>query len=231
MKNGTVLGNKAKIREMTLLAMFIAIILVMIFVPYMGFITIPPGLSVTLIHLPVLIGAVLLGRKGGIILGLTFGIGSFLRALTSVGLDYLFIFPWVSILPRFIFGFLIYDVYRLLHRLVKVRLVALMIAFFTMTVIHTLIVLPMLVTTFPIALGNASLLSILGDATATAETFSSWSGLWLLIGIVMGSNGIIEAAIAGTIGAVIADRLIAFRDKNAGKNVGRESGEVDADTD
>ena len=129
--------NKSKVQQMTILAMFIAIIIVMGFVPNLGFITIA-GVSATLIHLPVLIGGVLLGRKSAILLGLTFGLASFARAFTSYGFDFLFVFPWVSILPRVIFGLLIYDFYRLVAKFIKQRLVAMMVSFFLLTMIHSL---------------------------------------------------------------------------------------------
>ena len=69
---GPILGLKRRgimrreqIYDLTLTAMFLAIILVMAFVPYLGFIPSPfiPGVSLTLIHIPVIIGGIILGRK------------------------------------------------------------------------------------------------------------------------------------------------------------------------
>jgi len=210
-------GNKKKVREMTLLAMFIAIVIVMGFIPYLGYITILGTSSVTLIHIPVLIGAVIMGRKGGIILGLTFGVTSFLRALTSVGLDYIFIFPWVSILPRFIFGLIIYDVYRFFLKLLKGRLLALVISFGLLTIIHTLMVLPLMISAFPLALNLPSVSSVVNSGGEGLLDFmrgtSSISTIMTVILGVLVSNGIIEAAIAASVGAIVADRLIAILKK------------------
>lgn len=217
MNTKTFFGNKRKVREMTLLAMFIAIIIVMGFVPYLGYITILGTSSVTLIHIPVLIGAVLMGRKGGIILGLTFGLTSFLRALTSVGLDYIFIFPWVSILPRFLFGLIIYDVYRFFYKLFKGRLLALVISFGLLTIIHTLMVLPLMITAFPLALNLPSVSSVVSSGGEGLLEFmrgtNSISAIMTFIIGVLVSNGILEAGIAASVGAVVADRLIAILKK------------------
>jgi uncharacterized membrane protein len=204
-----VMSSRDKIREMTIIAMFIAIIAVMGFIPQVGFIQIF-GVSATLIHIPVLIGAVLLGRKGGIILGLAFGLVSLIRATTSGGFDFLFIFPWVSILPRFIFGLIIYDFYRLIHKLIKIQIIALVVSFLLLSLIHSLMVLPMMVSTFPIILNNANFTEIVGDSMSTIEGTNSFALAMKLIWGVLITNSIIEAALAAIIGGIVTDRLIKY---------------------
>ncbi|PKL01019.1 MAG: hypothetical protein CVV56_04220 [Tenericutes bacterium HGW-Tenericutes-1] len=227
-------GNKRKVREMTLLAMFIAIIIVMGFVPYLGYITVV-GTSVTLIHIPVLIGAVIMGRKGGIILGLTFGLTSFFRALTSVGLDYIFIFPWVSILPRFIFGLIIYDVYQFFLKLFKGRLLAMVVSFGLLTLIHTLMVLPLMISAFPLALNLPSVSSVVDSGGEGLLDFmrgtSSISTIMTIILSVLVSNGLIEAGLAASVGAVVADRIIAILKKEEKKEELDEGDETIASID
>jgi hypothetical protein len=68
-------------QDMAIDAIFIALILIMSFVPNMGYITVAPGISLTLIHIPVLIGACLRGVKKGTLYGLVFGVSSWLEAL------------------------------------------------------------------------------------------------------------------------------------------------------
>jgi riboflavin transporter FmnP len=52
-------------------AILFAIIVLMAFVPSLGFIPIIPGVAyATLLHIPVLIGAIFLGWKWGLVLGL-----------------------------------------------------------------------------------------------------------------------------------------------------------------
>jgi len=208
--NTTVFQNKKKVREMTLLAMFIAIIAVMAFVPYLGFITIG-AISATIIPIPVLIGGVLLGRKDGIILGLTFGVVSLIRGAMSVNFDYLFIFPWVSVLPRFIFGLLIYDTYQIIKKIFRIQILSLVIAFFLLSMIHSLLVLPMLVTTFPIVLGSPSLQGIVGGDNVTfIQSIDSFRAVMGLIFGILISNSIVEALLAASIGAIVTDRLLVF---------------------
>ncbi|MGI6714243.1 MAG: ECF transporter S component [Bacilli bacterium] len=96
-----------RIHALTIDAMLIAIIAIMTFIPQFGFIMINAGLSLTLIPLPVLIGAYLGGIKRGGIYGFTFGVMSFLKALTAPGNDALFFSnPLVAIVPRVLFGLL-----------------------------------------------------------------------------------------------------------------------------
>jgi uncharacterized membrane protein len=210
------LTKREQIKEMTILAMFIAIIAVMGFIPQVGFIQLF-GVSATLIHIPVLIGGVLLGRKGGIILGLSFGIVSFIRATFSGGFDFLFIFPWVSILPRFIFGLIIYDVYHLFKRLLKNQLLSISISFLVLSLIHSLMVLPMMVSTFPIILGNANFTNIVGTDISTIEATNSFALVMGLIWAVLISNSIFEALLAAIVGGIITDRLLKYF--NGGENI------------
>lgn len=205
-----VLTKRERIREMTIMAMFIAIIVIMAFVPWLGFIPIF-GVSATIIHIPVLIGGVLLGRKNAIILGTTFGVVSMIRGAMSGGFDFIFVFPWVSVLPRFIFGLLIYDIYRLFSKVIKTRIFALGVSFFILSLIHSLLVLPMMVATFPMILGNANFTDIVGgDALGVIQSTDTFSLAMKLIWGVLSTNSIIEAGLAALIGGIVADRLIAY---------------------
>lgn len=95
--------KRNSIKDLTLTSVFAAIILVMTFVPQVGFITL--GITeLTLIHIPVLIGVFLLPKRYAFVLGFIFGLGSLLRALQiNAGIAVAFINPLVSILPRLLF--------------------------------------------------------------------------------------------------------------------------------
>ncbi len=99
-------NRKADLRQMTLLSVFSAIILLMSLVPQIGFITIMPGVSLTLVHIPVLIGIFLLERKYSWFLGLMYGIGSMLAAFlyATTPFDLAFQYPWIAIIPRVLFA-------------------------------------------------------------------------------------------------------------------------------
>ena len=90
----------------TQLALFSAIIVILTVVPYTGYISYGI-ISITTIHIPVIIGSILLGPVCGGILGLVMGITSLLRAWYMPGSpleQIIFMNPLVSILPRIIVG-------------------------------------------------------------------------------------------------------------------------------
>jgi len=96
--------NQKLLRKISLNAILIALIALFTFVPNIGFITLGP-VSFTDIHIFVLLGALLGGWQTGAITGFTFGFLSFAKALGYPStVDYLFVNPFVSILPRFLFG-------------------------------------------------------------------------------------------------------------------------------
>lgn len=96
------------IKNIVIDAMFLAFIILFTFVPSLGYIQIVPGvLTITTIYLFVLIGAALYGWKKGLLLGFVFGLSSLIKALTSgTGGDLFYVNPFVSVLPRALFGFL-----------------------------------------------------------------------------------------------------------------------------
>ena len=70
---------KNQTQKMVLTAAFAAIIIIMANVPFLGFIRL--GLvSATTLHIPVIIGAILMGPASGAFLGFIFGLNSFLQA-------------------------------------------------------------------------------------------------------------------------------------------------------
>lgn len=136
------------IRQMTLDALFIAIIGLMVVFPQVGMITIGPFASLTLIPIPVLIGARLLNWQRGLVYGLAFGIGSWILALTRAvtPTDILFQNPLTSILPRAIFGLVAGLAYALLKTIKKpsIRMALEPFFAFVLTFFHGAITLTML---------------------------------------------------------------------------------------
>lgn len=88
------------LRHLTLLALFAAIIVVMANVPFLGYI--PLGfMNATTIHIPVIIGACLLGPKSGAFLGGVFGLTSLINnTLKPLVTSFVFT-PFYSLDPRF----------------------------------------------------------------------------------------------------------------------------------
>jgi uncharacterized membrane protein len=72
------------------------------------------GTSVTVLHLPVIIGALLEGPVVGLVIGAIFGVTSvFQAALSGLAGDALFANPLIAVLPRLFIGPVAYAVYRL----------------------------------------------------------------------------------------------------------------------
>ena len=66
-------------KQLVLTALFAAIIIIMASVPFLGYI--PLGLmNATIIHIPVILGALFLGPKKGAFLGFLFGLTSLIKA-------------------------------------------------------------------------------------------------------------------------------------------------------
>lgn len=96
-----------KTQELILVSLFSSIILMLSLIPNLGLIVVFGGVSLTIIHIPVLIGVMTFKRLTNVlILGFVFGLGSFLAALTrgSTPIDLAFVNPLISILPRMLFA-------------------------------------------------------------------------------------------------------------------------------
>ena len=143
---------KITVKDIAIDAIFVAIIATMIFVPYVGMITLP-FISFTLLHLPVLLGAYLFGWRKGLLFGIAMGVCSLIKATTMPAgtFDALFIWPWISVLPRALFGFLSGLFFDLLHKNSKLYGNPLIVGLlsFAFTVMHTVFVFGSLFIFFP----------------------------------------------------------------------------------
>lgn len=190
--------KKQKTLYMTQLAMFSAIIIVMTFVPYLGYITIPGALSITTLHIPVIIGAIALGKRGGTVLGAVWGISCLIYALMNGTADaVIFYNPLISVLPRIIVGFLAALFYQLALKLINRRPAAIGIAAVLGTLSNTILVLTAIE-----LFGKNGFISLTGLVGGIFST-------------IIAINGVIElvAAIIITIPAGIA--LLRVKDKQA----------------
>lgn len=95
-----------KTKDITLLGIITAIIIIMTAVPGLGYIPLGP-VNATIVHIPVLIVAIVKGPKLGALLGLVFGISSMLNAILRPNpTSFLFMNPIISVLPRIMIGIL-----------------------------------------------------------------------------------------------------------------------------
>ncbi len=146
----------------------------------LGFIPWITGISLTIMHVPVIIGAVLEGPVVGLAVGLIFGVFSLIQAAVAPTgpADVLFTNPLISILPRLFIGPVSWLVYRLLK---KWQIPALITAGIAGSLTNTLLVLGMIavldpafwVAIPPIILGNG-----LPEAAAAAILVVSVVAIW-----------------------------------------------------
>ncbi len=86
----------AKTVELTELALLGAIIIVMATVPFLGYIPLP-FTRATILHVPVIIGCLMLGPKKGAILGTLFGLTSLIQATFNPNLTSFCFSPFYSV--------------------------------------------------------------------------------------------------------------------------------------
>ncbi|MFV0520398.1 MAG: ECF transporter S component [Lachnospirales bacterium] len=178
-----------KTKKLTLMSLMASIIILMTFVPYTGYISYG-FISITTIHIPVIIGSMILGKKEGLILGLVWGISNLIKAYTSMTPEALiFLDPRISVLPRALVGFLaglsgdlfIDKIYKN-PKITSVFAVCL-------TIIHTALVIT------AIALWGQD------------NMFNFGENILSIFKIVISVNGIVEIALAAIITPVIITAL------------------------
>lgn len=190
-------------KEFVLAAVFVAIIIVMTFVPYTGYITyLPGGISMTTLHVPVILGAVLLGPGYGALLGGVWGMTCIVRALlepTPANLP--FVNPLVSLMPRIAVGVVAALVFMLCSKKTKKgkslpHAVAAALAALAGTLTNTVLVLSM----FYVFNGNGE--------TTVATVFSD------IIFTLVGINGVLELVAAVLlVGSLYEALRKSFRDR------------------
>lgn len=97
--------KKKRIARLTLTALFAALTVVMTVTPYFGYITYGGIIEITTIHIAVILGASVLGKKHGALIGGIWGVTCLCRALTNTALYGLFLNPLISVVPRIAVGF------------------------------------------------------------------------------------------------------------------------------
>lgn len=170
---------KSKTLQMAQLAILLAILLIMAFTP-LGYLKIGP-LSVSFLTLPVAIGAVILGPKAAIILGVAFGLTSFYQCLgmDALGVALMGVSPVrtfiMCVVPRVLIGVVTGYVYQLLKY--KNDKVATAVTCLTAPIVNTVCFLGAMVLFFgqtPVLqqFGNTvwAILSVMGVANVIPET-------------------------------------------------------------
>lgn len=100
------------VRQLTIVGMLAAVSMILGLTGY-GFIPLPIA-KATVMHIPVIIGAIIEGPMVGILVGLLFGLFSIFQNIVAPNiLSFAFLNPLVSVVPRVLIGVTAYYCYRL----------------------------------------------------------------------------------------------------------------------
>ena len=137
--NSTLSLNK----KLTLTGAFSALVIVL-GITKLGFITLGPAASITILHIPVILICMLAGLPEGLFVGATFGILSLVQAAMSPAgaLDPFFVNPLISVLPRMLIAVIAWALWKALNLIPHMpKTISAGIVGFITTVCHTLLVL------------------------------------------------------------------------------------------
>ena len=200
--------KKMDVRLLAQMALLTALMLVMAFTP-LGYIPLP-FMNATTMHIPVIIGACLLGPKMGAVLGGLFGLTSVFKATITPNITSFVFTPFyslnpqfsgswksliVAIVPRILIGLLAGLAYQALRKAVHNETVSLAISGFIGSMVNTIGVMGLIYLLF-------------GDQYAAAGGVEPDLLLGVIMGVV-GMNGMPEALIAAVLTAAVCKALLA----------------------
>lgn len=121
--------KKLNVRKLTIIGVLGAISVVLGSTP-IGFIPVGPTRA-TIMHIPVIIGAIVEGPIVGAFIGLIFGLFSIFQAVTApTPVSFVFLNPLVSVMPRILIGIASFYVYNGLRKLGNKKTVGLLYLIF-----------------------------------------------------------------------------------------------------
>ena len=177
------------VRKMSIISVLSAISIMLSMTP-LGFIPIGPT-NATIMHIPVIIGAIVEGPAVGMIVGLIFGLTSLIRNLTMPTItSFAFINPLVSVLPRVLIGIVAYYVYQITIKITKNSFISGWITGFIGSLVNTIGVLGMIYVLY-----GARYAQALEKSAASAKT--------LLLTLAT-TSGIPEAILGGFVVSAVA---------------------------
>ncbi len=201
--------------ELALAALFTAIIIIMAYTP-LGYIPLVV-INATIIHIPVILGALFMGPKKGAFLGFVFGITSFLKntltpatasafvfspviAYQTVGVSGIFKSAFICFVPRILVGVVPCLVYAFIKKFKTGKAgtaVGLALAGFFGAFTNTVLVM-------------GGIFVLYRDAYAEATNVAAEKVIDVIMGVVT-FNGIIEAALAAVLICGIGAALTAVK--------------------
>ncbi|CCI82134.1 ECF transporter S component [Lactobacillus hominis] len=198
-----------KVQKITIGAIFVAILIIQSFIPYLGYIRILPALpSITIIPLTIAIAGCLLGVSFGTTMGLVWGLLSLILAYTQPGdMVSLMLFqnPFIAVVPRVAAGFagaMIAQAAKDDSKMQKTFVFG--ASGLAVSLINTLLVIGL--TSLFFAHDPSALLHNLGQASSQAPL------IWILL-VALGMNGIVEAIFTAVVTPIIVIPLKRFLSK------------------
>ena len=205
-----------QVQSLAILAMFTAIIFLLTFTP-LGLIDLPV-IKATVLHVPVIIGSILLGPKKGAFLGGMFGLASLLKNTLVPGLSS-FVFtplipapgldrgsPWalfICFVPRILVGVFAYYVFALCQKLMKKstkgEFLSLALGALVGSFTNTILVM-------------GSIFVIFKDAYAAIKGIPADAVMGAILAVV-GANGVPEAVAAIVLTVAIGKALLGLQRK------------------
>lgn len=197
-------------RRLVQMSIFTALIFLFAFTPGIGYI--PLGFAnITTIHLPVILGSLLLGPKCGAVLGGMFGLTSLIKNTTTPTVISFVFSPFYSLgdykggivsllicfLPRILIGVVPYYVYQLVQKASKksgISQCGLLLAGISGSMTNTVLVMSLIYVFFR-------------DTYAAANGVAAEAVVPLLLGIVA-TNGVPEAIVAAVITVFVGRALM-----------------------
>lgn len=196
-----------KTREMTQTALLMAVIVLLALVPAIGYIPVGP-IRATTIHIPVIIGAILLGPKRGAALGFVFGLTSLcVNTFTPTAASFVFS-PFIpipgtengsplalviSLVPRTLIGVIAGLVFWAFEKRRGPRTLACILAGFAGSMTNTILVM-------------GGIYLFFGKSYAQVNNLT-YEALLAFVGGVISLNGVIEALVAAALATLIARPL------------------------
>jgi uncharacterized membrane protein len=166
-------------------------------VPFLGFIPLFVT-SLTIIHITVIVAAITLGTKDGMLIGLVWGLSTMFRAWTmpTTPIDTLiFTNPIVSVLPRILVGLVAGGIFTLLYKKTSKFYLSTVVASALGALTNTVLVL--------------GFMGALYTGPVAAAYNTTTSGLLSVLLVVVGTNGIPEMIAAMVITPLIVKAIFA----------------------
>lgn len=175
--------KQANVRRMVIIGILSGISIMLSMTP-LGYIPIGP-INATIMHIPVIIGAIIEGPIVGMAVGLMFGLTSMMKALTMpTVVSFVMMNPLISVLPRIAMGIGAYYIYLVLDKAISKKQISLILSGVLSSLLNTIGVLGMIYILY---------------AKQYVEAIGKIGSPEKIIGAIALTNGLPEALLAGVV--------------------------------